>query len=204
MPEPVLELWFDFASTYSCPAVLRAGDLARRKGVKIAWRPFILGPIFARNGLTQAPFLANPDKFAFMIRDLERRCAPLGLKFRAPDPFPQNSVTAVRLALLAEGEPWAEAFYGRVFRAEFGDGGQLQDMSLLAGILDDLGQDGAALVERARTDEAVKAALRARVEEACAKRLFGAPSFVAPDGELFWGDEQLESALAWTLAPKKA
>ena len=28
--------------------------------------------------------------------------------------------------------------------------------------------------------------------------IFGAPSFVTPDGELFWGNDRLVRALAWT------
>jgi 2-hydroxychromene-2-carboxylate isomerase len=27
--------------------------------------------------------------------------------------------------------------------------------------------------------------------------VFGAPSFTAADGELFWGNDRLEQALAW-------
>ncbi|WP_018633066.1 2-hydroxychromene-2-carboxylate isomerase [Neomegalonema perideroedes] len=203
MSEPVLEVWFDFASSYSCPAVIRVGDLARAKGGRILWKPFILGPVFARNGLTQPPFLVSEDKRAYMIRDLERLCAPLGLSFRLPEPFPQNSVMAVRLALAVEAEPWAEDFYVRLFRAEFGAGAQLQDPAVLAEILDAMGRDGAALVERARNDLDLKAALRARVEEAAQKRLFGAPSFITSGGELFWGDDRLEQALDWAAAPEK-
>jgi 2-hydroxychromene-2-carboxylate isomerase len=27
--------------------------------------------------------------------------------------------------------------------------------------------------------------------------IFGAPTFVTPDGELFWGNDRLENAIAW-------
>jgi 2-hydroxychromene-2-carboxylate isomerase len=29
--------------------------------------------------------------------------------------------------------------------------------------------------------------------------LFGAPSFVTEDGEIFWGNDRLEAALNWAL-----
>ena len=41
-----------------------------------------------------------------------------------------------------------------------------------------------------------KALLRANVEEAQAKGIFGAPSFTVGE-ELFWGDDRLEEALDW-------
>ena len=42
-----------------------------------------------------------------------------------------------------------------------------------------------------------KARLRAETEEAQRLGLFGAPSFTTADGELFWGNDRLEHALAW-------
>jgi 2-hydroxychromene-2-carboxylate isomerase len=32
--------------------------------------------------------------------------------------------------------------------------------------------------------------------------LFGSPSFTTDDGELFWGNDRLEAALAWAANPK--
>jgi 2-hydroxychromene-2-carboxylate isomerase len=39
--------------------------------------------------------------------------------------------------------------------------------------------------------------LRAQTEEAQRLGIFGAPSFVTADGELFWGNDRLEAALDW-------
>jgi 2-hydroxychromene-2-carboxylate isomerase len=41
-----------------------------------------------------------------------------------------------------------------------------------------------------------KEALKAQTAQAMAKGLFGAPSFTV-GGELFWGNDRLEQALAW-------
>jgi 2-hydroxychromene-2-carboxylate isomerase len=54
-----LEFWFDFASTYSYPAAMRLEAAASRAGVPIAWRPFLLGPIFQAQGWNDSPF--NPS-----------------------------------------------------------------------------------------------------------------------------------------------
>ena len=42
-----------------------------------------------------------------------------------------------------------------------------------------------------------KAAPWERADAAATKGIFGAPTFVTSDGEIFWGDDRLEQALAW-------
>jgi 2-hydroxychromene-2-carboxylate isomerase len=37
------------------------------------------------------------------------------------------------------------------------------------------------------------------VTQARERGLFGSPSFLTADGELFWGNDRLESALDWAL-----
>jgi 2-hydroxychromene-2-carboxylate isomerase len=45
--------------------------------------------------------------------------------------------------------------------------------------------------------EEVKGRLRAEGELAKSLGMFGAPAFVTPDGELFWGDDRLDDAIEW-------
>src|SRR5215475_14160686 len=99
MPRPVLDFWFDFASTYSYLAAMRIGPLAQKADVRVRFRPFLLGPFFKAQGWTTSPFNLYPAKGRHMWRDLERSCAELQLPFRRPDPFPQNSLLAACVAL---------------------------------------------------------------------------------------------------------
>lgn len=46
MTKPVIDFWYDFASTYSYVAAMRIAPLAEQSGVIVHWRPFLLGPIF--------------------------------------------------------------------------------------------------------------------------------------------------------------
>ena len=114
MPGPVLDFWFDFASTYSYPAAARIGPLAAEAGVQVRFRPFLLGPIFKAQGWDTSPFNLYPAKGRNMWRDLERLCEDTGLPFRRPEPFPQNSLLAgARCACRAWREGWGEAFSRR-------------------------------------------------------------------------------------------
>ena len=196
MADAVLDFWFDFASTYSYPAALRIGPLARKAGVIIRFRPFLLGPIFKAQGWNTSPFNLYLAKGSNMWRDLERLCADLSLPFRRPEPFPQNSLLAARVALLGLSEPWGEKFCIEVYRAQFADGRQIDDAGTIAEILSGLNIAAAPTLAAAQSDDN-KIRLRAQTEEALRRGVFGAPSFTTADGELFWGNDRLERALLW-------
>ncbi|MBB4196754.1 2-hydroxychromene-2-carboxylate isomerase [Rhodoblastus sphagnicola] len=191
---PRVDFWYEFASTYSYLSVVRIEQLAEATDVAVRWRPFLLGPLFTAQGWLNSPFNIFPAKGRYMWRDIERICAARGHPFTHPPGFPQNSVNAARLAL-AVPEQRRSAFSRAVFRAEFEQGRVISDEALLADILRDLDLP-ADLIDEAKSDS-IRALLREETETARKIGLFGAPSFVTEDGELFWGDDRLEQALDW-------
>jgi 2-hydroxychromene-2-carboxylate isomerase len=193
---PALDFWFDFASTYSYPAAMRIAPLAAAAGVKVRFRPFLLGPIFKAQGWSTSPFNLYPAKGRHMWRDLERLSADLALPFRRPDPFPQSSLLAARVALVGLDAGWGEDFCLAVFRAQFGDGRRIDDATTMDELLGQLKVDAASALAAAQSD-AIKTGLRAQTEAAQRLGVFGAPSFTCADGELFWGNDRLEQALKW-------
>ena len=147
---PALDFWFDFASTYSYPAAMRVHALASTAGVKVRFRPFLLGPIFKAQGWTTSPFNLFPAKGRNMWRDLERICAGLSLPpIRRPEPFPQNSILAARVALIALAQPWGEEFCRAVFSAEFADGKRIDDPEILGALLSKLKVEPVAVLAAA-------------------------------------------------------
>jgi len=237
--QPRLQFWYDFASNYSWIAARRIQAAARAAGVALQWKPFLLGPIFVASGWNDSPFNVYPAKGAYAWRDVARLADGLGLALTRPQPFPQNSLQAARLAL-ALPEAALPAFTVALFAAEFEQGLGLSEAALrqalaaasanmesplaaasanpelsLAAASASLepplaaasagtagapaaGLDLAAALAAAGSD-AVKRALRAQTEAAVAAGIFGAPAFIASDGELFWGNDRLEQALAWEL-----
>ncbi|MEM7437007.1 MAG: DsbA family protein, partial [Myxococcota bacterium] len=69
MGEPI-EFWYEFASTYSYLAVMRIDKVAEAAGASVLWRPFLLGPVFAKQGWDDSPFNIYPAKGQYMWRDL--------------------------------------------------------------------------------------------------------------------------------------
>jgi 2-hydroxychromene-2-carboxylate isomerase len=196
MAGPALDFWFDFASTYSYLAAVRIGPLARQADLRVRFRPFLLGPIFKAQGWTTSPFNLYPTKGRHMWRDLERQCAELALPFRRPDPFPQNSLLAARVALVGLDQAWGEDFCLAVFRSEFGEGRSIESPAAIGDVLAGLRVDAAQALQAAQSDQ-IKTRLRAQTEEGQRLGLFGAPSFITSDRELFWGNDRLDQALHW-------
>jgi 2-hydroxychromene-2-carboxylate isomerase len=88
------------------------------------------------------------------------------------------------------------AFSRAVYAAEFAEGRDISDRALIGGILTKLGHDAEAVLAKTG-EQAIKDRLRAETDEAIRRGIFGAPSFVTEDGELFWGNDRLEQALEW-------
>ena len=196
MTAPALDFWFEFASTYSYPAAMRIGPLANKAGVKVNFRPFLLGPIFKAQGWDTSPFNLFPAKGRYMWRDVERTCVALALPFNRPETFPQASLLAARVALVGLGATWGEDFSRAVYRTQFAQGRRIDDAETIRAILADLKLDAAAALEAAQSG-AIKEKLRTQTAEAQQRGIFGAPTFITADGELFWGNDRLEDALAW-------
>jgi 2-hydroxychromene-2-carboxylate isomerase len=200
---PAVEFWYEFASPYSYLAAGRVATVAGAAGVAVTWQPFLLGPIFAGQGWNDSPFNIYPAKGAYMWRDMDRQCARFGLAWRRPTVFPRNSVAAARLVLAVEadhGAAAAAAFAIAVFRANFVDDRDIADPAVLATILGELDLPAEVLAQRSLTPD-VRQRLRAQTARAGERGLFGAPSFIVTSlgghGEVFWGNDRLDEALAW-------
>jgi len=197
-----LAFWFEFASPYCYLTAMRIEPLAAAAGVRVAWQPFLLGPIFQRRPNQPSPAQdAPPPEARYRQRDVERLCLDYGLPLTWPSRYPRISLLGSRVALLAADEGWAPAFVKAVYHASFAEDRDIGTETVIAAILSALGHAPDPVIARATTP-ANKARLAAQVEQAVAAGIFGAPSFIAADGELFWGNDRLEQALAWVAAKR--
>ena len=207
MQVPKVEFWYEFASTYSYLSAMRIEQYASDAGVAVDWKPFLLGPIFHAQGWNTSPFNIYPAKGRYMLRDIQRLADERGLAFHPPDPFPQNSLTAARIALVAADAGCIAEWTRAVYRAQFADRQDIGQPSTLIAILDRMaplfGHDSAHILARSG-DPLIKQRLKDQSAEAAALEIFGAPTFRTPDGELFWGDDRLDRAVAWAQRSNSA
>ncbi len=171
-------------------------------GVALRWRPFLLGPIFVAQGWGDSPFNIYPLKGRYMWRDMERLCEKYGIPFRRPSRFPRSGLLAARVAIMAADEPWCPDFVRAVFRANFAEDREISQPETIAEILARLGQPPRETIARAEAEEN-KTRLREQNQIAVVEGIFGAPTMSAA-GELFWGNDRLEDAIAFALRAQAA
>lgn len=190
----VADFYFDVVSPYTWLASTQLDGIEARTGARFVWKPMFLGGLFAAIG-NRAPAELRP-RGAFMFKDLQRWAAHYDVPYAFPRAFPIMTLMAQR-AVVAAPEGQVPTAARALMRAYWADGKDISKPDVVAAALDAAGLDGAAQVA-ATNDPQIKARLKATTDEAQARGVFGAPSFIV-DGELYWGNDRLfmvEAALA--------
>jgi len=197
----MIDFWFSIGSTYTYLSVMRLAEVERTQGVRFRWRPFSVREIMIE--MNNIPFRTKPVKAAYMWRDIERRAAAYGLRPRLPVPYPLAQWdTANRLAVLAAAEGWVADYTRATIRHWFENGLRAGDEENLRATMQEIGQDFDRALALAAGPE-VGDSYAAATAEARSLGIFGSPSFVV-GRELFWGDDRLEDAVAWSRAHREA
>jgi 2-hydroxychromene-2-carboxylate isomerase len=189
-----IELWFSIGSTYTYLSVMRLADVSAAAGLRFVFRPFSVRAIMRE--MNNIPFANKPVKAAYMWRDIARRATRYGLRPALPAPYPLKEFDrANRVAIVANEQGWCETYLRSTYRRWFEDGDEAGSEPNLSGSITDAGQEPSRVLRLADSGETDVAYLAA-TDEARRLGIFGSPTFVV-DGELFWGDDRLEDALAW-------
>ncbi|MDQ0624627.1 MAG: 2-hydroxychromene-2-carboxylate isomerase [Paraburkholderia graminis] len=192
-PARDIEFWFDFGSNYSYLSVMRIEAEAAARGVRIHWRPFLLGPIFRALGFDNSPFVLQKEKGAYVWKDMERQCRKYGIALTRPSVFPRAALLAMRVALLGAEREWIAAYCREIMQQNFVHDRDIGSVEVVSEALVKLGLPAQQIIAEAQSD-ANKLRLREQTEAAAAKGIFGAPTFFIGD-EMFWGNDRLEDAL---------
>lgn len=194
---PRAAFYFDLGSPYAYLAAERVSGLFAEAGAEQPeWKPILLGGLFRRFG--RGSWADGPRRQAGM-GEVERRASAYGLPPIAwPEPWPGNTLVAMRAATFAKQTGRTVSFALAAFRQAFAAGRDLSDPEnvLIAAAACELHPRA---VRRAVQTEAVKRALREATEEAGDRGVTGVPSLLVGD-RVFWGDDRLEQALAAVIA----
>jgi 2-hydroxychromene-2-carboxylate isomerase len=178
-----IEFYFDFVSHNAYVAWTQLPALAARHGRTVELVPVLFAGMLEANG-QRGPAEIAPKR-DWMIRDLLRKAALLGVPLEPPASHPFNPLVALRAVSQPLADDARAALTDALFRAAWCEGRALDDAAVVADVASRVGLDGPAVVARC-ADPDVKERLRARTEAAIRAGVFGVPSMRA-DGELFWG-----------------
>ena len=187
-----LDVYFDVASPFAYLGLTQLPALAAT-GVQPRLVPILLGALFRDIGQANVPLLAMPAaKQRYIGLDLARWASWWGEPFDFPRKFPQRTIAAQRLCVLAAAEGWEVGVrlataLGRAMWAEQRD---LEDEQVLRAIVGAAGlpEDWVARTQ----DPAIKAQLADHTAAARAAGVFGVPTYAIDGKHLFWGQDRLD------------
>jgi 2-hydroxychromene-2-carboxylate isomerase len=189
---PRATFYFDLGSPYAYLSAERISGLFAEAGLEQPeWQPILLGGLFKRFG--RDSWANGPGREEGMA-EVERRASAYGLPpISWPDPWPGNTLAAMRVATFAKQTGRTVSFALAAFRQAFAAGRDLSqpDNVMIAAAACEL--HPRALLIAVET-AVVKDALREATDDAAELGVIGVPSLVV-DGEVFWGDDRVEEAV---------
>ena len=191
-----IDYYFTMVSPWAYIGDALFKSIVRKHRVSVDYRPVNLGKLFPNSGglpLGQR----HPLRQKYRLLELQRWREKRGLSFAIqPKNWPFDPTLADRcvVALIAEGAD-PTAFISAGFKAVFEQERGLVDRGVIADVLKACGSDADKILAAAESDK-IGAAYEANYDRALAAGAFGSPAFVL-DGEVFWGDDRLEAAVAW-------
>jgi 2-hydroxychromene-2-carboxylate isomerase len=176
-----VEFFYDYVSVYS---YLADSQLSHLTGADIVYRPMLLGAVMQASG--NRPPGTVEAKGRYMQTDIERWANRYSLTFRMNPLFPQNTLKALRLALVAQKKGVFDAVHQALFDAMWVYEKDLSNEDVLAEIA-----AKAALSLEDIEDAAIKDELKANTDEAVERGAFGAPTFFVGD-QMFFGNDRFD------------
>lgn len=176
-------------SPFSYLAGLRLEEIAARHGAEVAYRPVELPRIFAETGTAQVKD-RHVSRQKYRLQDLARLSKANGLAINLqPRHWPTNAVPACAAIITAQaagGGDTGRLVHG-LLRAVWAEDRDIAEEAVIRDCLAGAGFDP-ALADRGLLT-AIET-LQRNTDEALARMVFGAPSYVVGE-EVFWGQDRL-------------
>jgi 2-hydroxychromene-2-carboxylate isomerase len=184
-----LTFWFDVHSPWVYIASHRVGDIARRHGLSLDWRPLHLPRLMDEIG-GMKPLEASPQRVAWFRQDIRDHAELHGLPLRTHPQYPLRNARALRAAILAADEGKAEAFVRLLLKGYWAEAADITDLDQLARWGQAAGLDPDA-VRAAALSDSFKQRLEDNTAAAIARGVFGVPT-VDTGRKLYFGNDRLD------------
>ena len=189
----IVDLWLDLRSPYSFLAKDPAYALEKEFGVTLRLRPFTLDILGSMNIADPQVAQRGLRKIKYLYADARRFANPRGITLLGPKKIFDPKLVHL-VWLYAEGSGKGRALidlaYARFFKREL----DYEDRGAVDTLLREAGADPEGFDDFANGEGPQE--LARLQQEAEGQGVFAVPTFVV-DGELFWGDDRLEDAVAW-------
>ena len=185
------DFYFDFVSPYSFLAHKEIRKIENKIGIKIKYKPVLLGGLHNLHGIKAPAFI--PAKAKHMVRDCKLIAQRNNVQFKFNSYFPIKSLNLMRGVLVAEEDNLKNQYIDNIFNSVWQDGLNMNDEIIVQKVLKNLNLNPKTFALRS-SSSLIKDSLRKKTSEAYEKGIFGAPTFVS-NNKIFWGQDRIEFAL---------
>jgi 2-hydroxychromene-2-carboxylate isomerase len=189
---PVIDYYLSLNSPWAYLGAARFIEMTRTSGATVRVKPARFGQVFERTGGLPLP-KRSPERRAYRMMELKRWAAHLETPFvLEPKSFPVDETPAARLVIAAVDLGQDALFLSmEIGRALWQLDQNTADAAVLTAAAKRAGLDADALRSAAPSDAVLDASWDANTADALSCGVFGAPSYVFQDGEIFWGQDRL-------------
>jgi 2-hydroxychromene-2-carboxylate isomerase len=188
-----VEFHFDFGSpnAYLCHRVLP--DISSRTQTEIRYVPILLGGIFkATNNRSPMEQYANVrNKKEYLAEETQRFLSRHNITdFKRNPHFPVNTLMAMRGAVFAMKNSWAQTYTDIMYQAMWEEERNIANLETFRSILENADLPALEIIE-ACNDPEIKKSLIESSMNSVERGNFGSPTFFAGD-VMFFGKDSLE------------
>ena len=190
---PTIDYYISLNSPWTYLGSARFAAIAKKHDCTVNVKPAKFAEVFAKTG--GLPLVKRaPERRAYRLMDLKRWRDHLGIPINIePKYFPSDEAPGTRLVLAAklQGKD-AHRLATEIGKALWEMEQSIAEPAALAAAAERAGLDAEAIRKAGPSDAELDGMHDELTAEAIKRGVFGAPSYVLPSGEIFWGQDRLE------------
>ena len=191
-----IDFYFDFASPYGYIASQTIDELATRHGRSVNWHAIVLDANF--QSLERIRIPSSVMRSDYIRRDVERLATFSGVEYKTPSSLGLHTETAARLFhWFNDRDPdLGRKFAQAVYKAYFVEDRNIAQAEVLQELCATQQHVTPTELQHLANDSATRARLKAEIDLAEARGVFGSPFFIV-EGERFWGNDRMPQLERW-------